>query len=137
MLYERQKDRANEKKVIKRIETAWGVESHKMKMAYGLDYMLLKGGNLHSFVEVKCRNNAQGDYPTYAISLMKFLQANRFTQSTVKPCYLIVKWTDKLGFLDMGESFYQVGVGGRTDRNNPNDIEPIVFIPNNKFEIIY
>lgn len=123
--YESEEDRANEQAVIDGIAGKFGLTSQKLPISYGLDYALYKKwGQLSSFVEVKCRNNESTKYKTIMVSLLKVMKAKELSDATGARCLFVVEWTDRLGIFDLCKPDF-IGWGGRVDRNDNDDMEPV------------
>ena len=133
-LYETSGDRVAEKEIISKAEEAWGVKATKMPMKYKLDYALLRGGEVKAFAEVK--NRPKFNYPTYLLSLDKWSKAIALSESTGKPSVLVVRLVDKVMYYVFSKSDLPMEIreGGRWDRGDEDDIEPVVLIPIGKFK---
>ena len=97
-----------------------------------------KKGNSRAVVEVKNRACKRHKYPTYMISVDKWM-AGLSMQSYIKlPFILVVSWDDEIGYLNCYEHLNEINVnmGGRKDRNDAQDIEPVVHIPIYLFETL-
>lgn len=132
-IYENANDLRSEKKLISHVSDCWNVVSYKLPMSYKIDYAMYRidtgtsnssSENLVGFAEVKCRTHKFGTFPTYIISLAKVMEARRLARETDTKSLLIVSWTDKIGFLDFF-SHHQIRHGGRADRNDWQDQEPV------------
>ena len=132
-LYETVDDLRSEKNVISYVSQCWNVAYYKLPMSYKIDYAMYRidtgsskseSENLVGFAEVKCRTHIFGTFPTYIISLAKVLEARRLGKETNTTSILIVSWTDKIGYLDFF-SHHQIRHGGRSDRNDWQDQEPM------------
>lgn len=132
-IYENAKDLRSEKNLISHVSDCWNVVSCKLPMSYKIDYAMYRmdtgtsasaSENLVGFAEVKCRTHKFGTFPTYIISLAKVMEARRLAIETDTKSLLIVSWTDKIGFLDFF-SHHQIRHGGRADRNDWQDQEPV------------
>jgi len=132
-IYENANDLRSEKKLISHVSDCWNVVSYKMPMSYKIDYAMYRidtgtsnssSENLVGFAEVKCRTHKFGTFPTYIISLAKVMEARRLARETDTRSILIVSWTDKIGYLDFF-SHHQIRHGGRADRNDWQDQEPV------------
>ena len=133
-LYETQEDLENEKSVASIIKSVWDLTAVKMPRAYHLDYALKDGQDtLRGFAEIKTRTTNKGKYPTYLISLSKIMNARRLTEYTGLSCILIVKWLDNIGWINL-DIEGELGFGGRKDRNDWQDQEPVIFLPIDKFK---
>ena len=132
-IYENANDLRSEKNLISHVSDCWNVVSYKMPMSYKIDYAMYRidtgtsnssSENLVGFAEVKCRTHKFGTFPTYIISLAKVMEARRLARETDTRSILIVSWTDKIGYLDFF-SHHQIRHGGRADRNDWQDQEPV------------
>ena len=133
-LYESSQDIVSESKVLILIEKAWRCRGVKLPLKAQLDYLLLRHDRGVAWAEIKVRTNPRGRYPTYMISLSKVMAARELAGASNLPSVLIVQWTDSLGYIRMDtlENFH-IAIGGRTDRNDTQDIEPVVLIPIDDF----
>lgn len=134
-LYERAGDLTNERQVADHLGKLYKSEMMKLPIKYGLDYAAVRGSEIRSWIEIKCRKNEMKRYPTYIISLDKILAARRLTQTTALPSILFVRWTDSLGFVNLCNQF-SYEKGGRIDRNDWQDVEPVAAIPLENFQLI-
>lgn len=125
--YETQNDLSREAAVISWICEKWKCRAGKLPKKYSLDYVLTHHGEVKAFAEIKCRTNACNAYPTYMLSLQKVIAAKELTRSTGKPSVLIVRWADAIGYTLLDRD-YKMRVGGRTDRSDWQDVEPVVDI---------
>jgi hypothetical protein len=133
-LYESQEDLANEKATIDRLAAHWRCVAVKLPIRYELDYGLCRNGDLMAWAEVKCRKVPREKYPTYMVSLGKVLAGLELAERTNLPFLLIVQWTDALGWIQ--PSARAVQMGGRRDRADCADVEPVVHIPIKDFKLI-
>ena len=139
-LYETKEDLNNEDKVKQWLSRMWNVNIYKMPMSYKLDFCLEKNDNKNgkpivAFAEIKCRTTPIQKYPTYIISLAKVIAGKQLALHTNTKPLLIVSWTDDIKWINMNEDFKCV-VGGRRDRNDWQDIEPLCEFDINKFNEI-
>jgi hypothetical protein len=82
-----------------------------------------------AIAEVKCRNVRSDRYPTYLISARKYRRLRQYAHHYGLRAYLIVDWVDRIGLWDATDRpISETVMGGRTDRNDPHDIEPMVSI---------
>tara|TARA_E500000318_G_scaffold29320_2_gene29281 strand:- start:3504 stop:3941 length:438 start_codon:yes stop_codon:yes gene_type:complete len=123
-LYENANDLRSEKNLISHVSDCWNVVSYKLPMSYKIDYAMYRDDILIGFAEVKCRTHKFGTFPTYIISLAKVMEARRLARETDTKSILIVSWTDKIGYLDF-LFHHQIRHGGRADRNDWQDQEPV------------
>jgi len=123
-LYESRSDLTSEKKIIDYVSQSWNVVYYKLPISYKIDYAFYRNETLIGFAEVKCRSHKFGTFPTYIISLSKVMEARRLARETNTKSLLIVSWLGALAYLDFF-SDHQVKHGGRSDRNDWQDQEPM------------
>lgn len=136
-LYESPADLKNEESVLSVICEKWKSEAAKLPIKYGVDYMLLRSGDAVASCEIKCRTNPMEQYPDYMISLGKLIDAKAIRDLTGIPFLLIIRWTDKIGYWRLPDDPKVITrMGGRTDRNDSQDVEPCAFIPIQDFAVL-
>lgn len=136
-LYEKPSDLANELTVINSVSAMAGMEFIKMPIRYSVDYALIKHSRVQAWIEIKCRKNIQSAYPTLIISAAKLMEGATLSHYSGKPFYLVVQWADKTGRIKVSDlKQFRLSVGGRKDRSDLQDIEPVYEIPVDHFEII-
>lgn len=109
----------------------------KMPIKYGLDYAAARNKEICAFLELKCRTNPMQQYPDYMLSMHKLMAAQQILITTALQCLLVVSWTDAIGYTEINPDCYNYGISGRKDRNDPDDIEPVGYIPIDQFKIIH
>lgn len=135
-LYETPKDKARALSVAVTLAGAWGYRTcTPTPDLHVADFILQDhvSGVGPAIVEVKCRTNRKDAYPTYMLSKAKYdrlleLCADNPGTSAV----LIVSWADAVGACILPAE-HTVGRGGRWDRGDARDVEPIVYIPISAF----
>ena len=126
--YEKSSDIANEERVAEKLSEMWELDNwQRNPLRYPVDISLMRGNRIKAFAEIKCRNVSSCTYSTYLLSAGKVMSAHTLTRATGLPCFLVVQWTDCLGWIDleMTEPLY-VGWGGRIDRDDSQDMEPVM-----------
>jgi len=117
------------------IEAVYGdnelVKAIKLPKFYAIDYALTKyNGQIVGWLEIKSRTIPSNKYSSYILSYRKWREGISISQESGLPYYLAVKWTDKLGVITFPNSIpTSLVIGGRLDRSDPDDIEPMVEIP--------
>lgn len=134
--YESQADRDKEKQVSSVLETLWNCQLIKMPVSYNLDYLALRNGQPVAAVEMRHRSNKINKYPTFMFGLSKILNAVKFRVALNVPCFLVVVFTDATAYVDLSEKPDSVKEGGRTDRNDGADIEPVAHYRINQLTLI-
>lgn len=133
--YETQDDLKNEEEAIRRLEAVSGRKSFKLPRGYRIDFAMCDGEEITSWIEVECIENPFKQYPTLAIGITKLMAGLAFEQKTGLPFFLVVHWPDFLGYIRIKSlSEFKILKGGRTDRNDSADVEPMVHIPIQMFK---
>lgn len=135
-LYESETDRVREKAAIERLLAGTDKTFRKLPIKYEVDYAILKDGEIVSWAEVKCRNISSSMYPTMLIGATKIWKGSVLSIHTGKPFFVVVAWTDKIGYLKVENvGSFELSFGGRTDRGDELDIEPKYYIPIDMFKM--
>jgi hypothetical protein len=135
--YETSSQRSNEELIARYVATRWDCKIIRMKTAFPVDYMLKRPSG-SAFAEIKHRDysmDAMDRMGGVFISLLKWGTAKNLCE--VAACPLIVIVRDGLG----GTYWYRtsdfshdgIGYGGRTDRNDDQDCEPVVLLRKDRF----
>lgn len=136
-LYEGAHDRTNEQAVAAKLAGLWGCEAVKLPMSYELDFAFVRDGIVASFVEVKCRAYSWAQinqWGGYMLALSKWERALSLFQTSGRPFTLAVHTPDGIYFKVCREfGFAPVKIGGRRDRGDWQDIEPVVMLPTGLF----
>jgi hypothetical protein len=74
-------------------------------------------------------------YATYAISARKIESMLSQAHHLGLNALLIARWTDAVGWHKI-QPGYEVRVGGRRDRGDQADIEPMCHIPVSRFNVV-
>lgn len=135
-IYETQGDLSREAGVAHHIGNAWGCSMQKLQPRDAFDYAAMRGDEIVGFVEIKNRTNPMGRYPTYMISMTKLATAQSIYLATYVPCVLVVKWSDCIGWISLNNAEVVLKMGGRSDRNDPQDTEPVCHIDMSRFRIV-
>ncbi|HAD28754.1 MAG TPA: hypothetical protein DCF96_08840 [Rhodobacteraceae bacterium] len=135
--YETSKDLNKEILAIKKFIAIFGgdVDFVKLPLQYKMDFCLIDNKIVKTFVEVKCRTNKKTAYSTYIISMSKIVVAKSYNDIGIN-CILLVQWTDQMGWVDLSNNEWSTKVGGRKDRGDWQDIEPVIHIPISEFNIV-
>jgi len=130
--HESESDLLNEQGVAIAISRAWRVIPVKLPVEFRVDYALFRGEDIKAWAEVKCRRVERQKYPTYIVSLAKVKAGQRLALAHGVPFLLVVQWADATGWVI--PTLDDVRVGGRRDRGESLDIEPMVHIPISSFK---
>ena len=127
-IYETKKDLENEVSLSGFVSKQWNCTMQKLQPRDHFDYAAVRDGEVVAFIEMKTRSNKMQHYPTYMISMTKVINAGITNAATGIPCFLVVRWVDHVGYVNMSNVKSTVKMGGRTDRSDPQDVEPVCHI---------
>ena len=136
-VYEIQQTLELERLAITSFAEQFDVQPVKLPIAYNIDYAMLSGENLMCWVEVKCRDVERYAYETLAISMKKIVNGVQLSKMSGKSFLLLVQWNDSLGWVKVKEDDeLDIRLGGRKDRNDWQDVEPMAHFDVRQFKII-
>jgi hypothetical protein len=136
-IYETDGDLEKEREIGRTLSRAWKATLHKLPRAYNVDWMLVNAqGQAKAFVELKSRSNPSTQYPTLMLSLHKWMHGKAMAKEIGGVFLVVVRWTDGLYYHRQGDCEVTYGIGGRTDRGDDQDVEPVVHIPTKEFKRI-
>jgi hypothetical protein len=129
--YETAGDLADEESVARELAKAWASDPFKLPKFYKCDWAFSREGTVRAFIEIKCRKNLPNKYPTVIISADKWAYLRQLDEALEIPALLVFKFSDGSVFYIRPASTDRgaVIVGGRHDRGDPEDAEPVVHIP--------
>lgn len=135
-LYETNKDRLAEARVAKRVADKWSCKPVKLRPTYVVDYALLQGDVCKAFMEIKCRNYSMQqmyDMGGFMLSLDKWCKGNELAKAGGTSFVIVV---DAVGgiYWYSGTDHDGLSFGGRTDRDDPQDVEPVVLLKAARFK---
>lgn len=136
LIYENETTLANERAVITVLADKWGVEVVKLPRRYSADFALLRGKEIMSWAELKSRGNPIHTYPTYQVSLHKYMNLLSLSRDTGIRSMLIVEWQDCVGYINVPAPI-NIVFGGTTKRGDWEDKEPMIEVPISEFKIIH
>jgi hypothetical protein len=132
-LYESSKDLSNELRVAKILKDCWEADFVKLTMAYHVDWAVVRGPEIVAFAEFKRRHNPKDQYPSFMISLNKWMNGKKMGKEVGVPFLIIVEWDDGLYYTNSEVVKPKYGLGGRWDRKDSQDQEPCAFIETKAF----
>lgn len=132
-LYETQQDLHNEGQVLARICAAWECEGTKLPLTYKVDYALTRHGEIKAWAEIKCRNT---EYPDMWVSLKKWMAGVRLSKTTGRPFVLVYCFKHKVYWKAVQDDLPVIRIGGRTDRSDWQDVEPMAVFSLKDFQVL-
>ena len=134
-IYETQSDLENEKSISQVIENLCNLSLRKLSMKCFIDFIAFRNKKAVAVVEVKKRNNNHDTYPTLILSLAKYNRGAEFYRVNGLKFIFAVQFTDGCFFYEYrDDDRFEVELGGRTDRKDTEDIEPVIHIPINRMK---
>jgi len=128
--YETEEDRNREAVVLSSVCRSWECAAYKLPDRYEFDYLLMRKKEGKAWLEIKVRTNERDDYPDYMISFAKLLAARRLSEASGLPSFLLVQWLRRKGLIRLDNiKNFRLSMGGRSDRGDVQDLEPVIFIP--------
>lgn len=124
-IYENGETLAAEEATIRKAAKVWRCEYRKLPRQYRVDWAMVRAGKIAAWVECKFRRNESTRYPTLFLSLGKVMAGLELSRMTGLPFILLVEWTDMVGYLKV-QGIGPLRFGGRTDRGDWQDTEPLV-----------
>jgi hypothetical protein len=133
--YNTTKATAKEKALIERVVPLWSVIAQKNPEFHKIDFSLSikEKESIIGFVEAKCRDCNHKEYSTFFISLAKYISACELTKFTGIPTFILVEWLDHTKYVKVPCKTVDIRMDGRIDRGNPDDYEPMIYIPITEF----
>lgn len=136
-IYELQVDLTHENKMKTFLEAKWNCTLHKVPLKYQVDWLAMRGKDPMAFVEFKHREKLSIDaYPRYMISLDKWMKAKQLCKEVEIPFIMVITFTEGTYYgVFAHNGLYDVtyGFGGRYDRGDAQDVEPMIYLPLKKF----
>lgn len=126
--YETREQREREDAVAAFVAGLRGCTQAPFPPGSGIDRVLISSdGSVRALLEIKTRNTPSSAFETYCCSLERVTFLWNVSERLRVPVVLAIDWTDALGLIDPAKApVERVEEGGRTDRGDPRDIEPMV-----------
>ena len=128
--YETDDNLAIEKDIAQILCTAWGVTMRKLPRFYTADYIILSNDNPRAFCEIKNRTYPSSKFSSYRISLNKYIALRVLSIETGLSSLIVVRFSDGHIYYHIVDTENKIPItyGGRTDRNDWQDVEPLAVI---------
>tara|TARA_R110000822_G_scaffold281251_2_gene402952 strand:+ start:477 stop:911 length:435 start_codon:yes stop_codon:yes gene_type:complete len=137
MIYETNANREAQAAALRDFIGVAGVTFHLMLPTVSVADCIVRTGRL-ALIEIKVRSNQFQKYPTLIIDKRKLDDVSNVANMLGMSSGLLVRWTDAFGLLRLEsimDKSYPTIMGGRTDRDDPNDIDKVYEIPTGDFKI--
>lgn len=128
-----------ERKIGGQIAAVAGCDMFKLPLSYQVDFIFLKDKRPTAFVEIKDRQKYARDkidaLGGYMLSLQKWLRARSLCEPTGIPFLIGVRFADGVYVATIKDwDSYIIRMGGRRDRGDWQDVEPMAMIPVSEFK---
>jgi hypothetical protein len=134
-IYETSADRKREAVVAETLAVAWDCEMVKLPRQYPVDYMAIREGKPSAFVEIKCKTYSKDVIDRnggFLMSLAKWANACALCEESGLQFCIAVQYPEALWYCPVrkGIKAHHDGIRffGRTDRNDPQDMEPCILL---------
>lgn len=130
-------DEDSETEISAYLEYRWKCKMLKQGHYDKFDYLAVRDDKITAFVEIRCRTHNFGTFDDCFMSLTKKIRADELTKATGLPCFFVVSWEDRLGFVNLNQTFPLTRSGKKwSRRDNPEISELLCKIPVNSFKKI-
>lgn len=102
----------------------------KLPKAYRVDFALTVAQTIKAWAEIKCRGRM---YDEMFLSLGKLLEGQRLAEQTGHPFLLVYAFGGRVFWADVSTSKPRITIGGRTDRQDWQDVEPMALFKLSEF----
>jgi hypothetical protein len=135
--YETSSDRDREDAVARAFGALHGVRLARLPPRYPVDRAIIRDGVVSGWAEIKVRTTPASQYLSAHIGVTKVADALNLSHRTGLPLILIYGWS---GGADVRwhrvDGPYPIEMGGRRDRGDWQDQEPMVAIPVEEFRTL-
>lgn len=130
-IYENADTLQQERIVANAYARARGFNVHKLPRQYRLDFALTAREDIVEFFEVKCRRKTMEAMGSFMLlSSAKVMAARSLNANHAVPVVLVVRFLRDIYFRNLHDlPVEQAFIGGRVDRGDAEDIEPVCRIP--------
>jgi len=138
-MYESKEDLTHETKMKSFLEGKWNCTLQKLPLKYQLDWLAMRDKDPYAFIEFKHREKLSFNaYPRYMISLDKWMKAKQLCREVGIPFIMVITFTEGTYYGVFTNNMVDVtyGFGGRYDRGDAQDVEPMVYLPLKIFQKI-
>lgn len=138
-LYETEFDLENERKASVILGKVWNCTPVKLPHKEKVDWSMERDNRTKAIAEIKTRSNSKDKYPTFYISLKKWMSGLQMSEAMSKgkervPFLVIANWTDGMYWHEAGSTTdLEFGVNGKKVRGDIYDEEIVVYIPTQYF----
>lgn len=136
-MYETEQNKTAELKVATIVCENKGLSAVKLPKAYPIDFMFLKDSHPYAFAEVKVRSYTMEQmdrWGGFMLSLHKWATALNYSNIVHLNLIVIVEADGVIWYHKATGEIDGCAFGGRTDRNDEQDLEPVILLKMNRFK---
>jgi hypothetical protein len=141
-VYESAEDRKNQHEIGMAITEAWGYTCLRLKRFYPVDFAFRNGSEIRAFGEIKQRRKTLEQLDVHGgiyLGLDKWARAKLICNTAGVPFVYVVRnpagiFYYRTTVFDGSAAFDRLAMGGRLDRDDDQDIEPVVCFLSKRFE---
>lgn len=136
--YESEEHLTEEAKVAYLLAEVWSATPSKLPKFYKCDWALVIKTNIKALLEIKCRDIMPDQYDTVILSADKWTYLINIDRALGVPALFCVRFADKsIRYIRPShQKGFLVKLGGRNDRQDWQDVEPVVHIPVDQMRIV-
>jgi hypothetical protein len=133
VIYESRADRENESSLIAAVCKKLDCDAFKLQKEYRVDYAVTRGKDLRVVAYVECKERTCDEsVPFLILDAAKYWQGKQLSAVSKVPFVLMVRFiTGAIRWIRLDDKTFDTHVGGRTDRGDARDIEPVIRIYTN------
>ena len=135
-LYENETNRNNEQAAKVTLEASWSVTLRKLPIKYGAEWVAFRGDQAVAVIEYKNRPHDSTRFPTYLLSVHKWMSMRSLANTIGVPAILVVEFVDGMRHCTLEDEMATTAWAGRRDRGDADDLEPCMMIPMDRFGYI-
>lgn len=146
-MYETELDREHEQEIVEHVCKCFDVIAKKMPIRYEFDYALMKKPGMDTWDDFGAKPRMVGileikrrlhKYKTLILSQQKVATMQTYSGQFEMPAILVVAWPDEEPHYTIlhqkRTATYRIEWGGRIDRGDDQDEEPVIHIPVEHFQ---
>jgi len=130
-MYESHESLHAERTVAEFLSKKWGCSVFKLPIKYKIDFAFVKDNRVVAWAEIKERSRK---YDEMFISLDKWLAGKEISLSTGIPFVVVFAFDDGIYWRSVQGDDPRIVIGGREDRGDWQDIEPMAVFPIHGFK---
>ena len=128
-LYENAANRKNEQAAKASLEASWSVMLRKLPIKYGAEWVAFRDDQAVAVIEYKNRPHESSRFPTYLLSVHKWMSMRSLANTIGVPAVLVVEFKDGMRHYTLEAGTAKTSWAGRRDRDDADDMEPCMMIP--------